>query len=69
MNKPISILLVDDHTLMRKMLGDRLSSEPDMQVVATAENADGIAERMKHYDPLFRLIGASFRIHQTLKEN
>ncbi|MCH8147782.1 MAG: response regulator transcription factor [Planctomycetes bacterium] len=49
MNKPISILLVDDHTLMRRMLGDRLASEPDMQVVATADNADtAVAEAIRH---------------------
>lgn len=40
MSDPISLLLVDDHTLMRKMLEDRIASEPGMQVVGTAADAD-----------------------------
>lgn len=40
MNTPITVLLVDDHALVRKMLADRLAAEPDIQVVGTAEEAD-----------------------------
>ncbi len=40
MSDPISLLLVDDHTLMRKMLEDRIASEPGMQVVGAAADAD-----------------------------
>jgi two-component system response regulator NreC len=36
----ISLLLVDDHALVREMLSERLSAEPDMVVVGTAANAD-----------------------------
>lgn len=39
MNKPISLLLVDDHALMRRMLADRIACEPDMLVVGTVEDA------------------------------
>lgn len=39
MNKPISLLLVDDHALVRTMLADRLANEPDVQVVGSVENA------------------------------
>jgi len=37
---PISILLVDDHAMMRRLLGARLEAEPDIVVVAAVENAD-----------------------------
>ncbi|HVP13503.1 MAG TPA: response regulator transcription factor [Phycisphaerae bacterium] len=42
MSNPISILVVDDHAMVRSMLKDRLESEPDLKVVAgvgTAEEA------------------------------
>lgn len=44
MIQPISILLVDDHTLMRRMLEDLLAREPDIQVVGTADNAEGAVD-------------------------
>jgi len=40
MSKTITILLADDHSLMRESLRTRLEREPDLQVVATAANAD-----------------------------
>jgi two-component system response regulator NreC len=36
----ISLLLVDDHALVREMLSARLNAEPDMVVVGTAADAD-----------------------------
>ena len=39
MNGPVSILIVDDHALVRNMLADRLSREPDLTVCATASDA------------------------------
>jgi len=48
MSKRISLLLVDDHTLLRKMLGDRLENEPDMAVVGIVGNADdAVTEAIK----------------------
>lgn len=48
MNKPISLLLVDDHALMRRMLADRIACEPDMLVVGTVEDADAaVAEAIR----------------------
>ena len=48
MNRRVSLLLVDDHALMREMLGDRLQSEPDMVVVANVDNADrAVTEALK----------------------
>ena len=48
MSRRISLLLVDDHTLLRKMLGDRLENEPDMAVVGTVGNADdAVTEAIK----------------------
>ncbi len=39
MNKLTSVLLVDDHVLVLKMLVDRLACEPDIEVVGTVEDA------------------------------
>ncbi len=36
----IRVLLVEDHTLLRETLRDRLSREPDLEVAAEAANAD-----------------------------
>ena len=40
MRAPISILLADDHSMVRRLLGQRLEAEDDLTVVATVENAD-----------------------------
>ena len=37
---PISILLADDHAMMRRLLGKRLEAELDMAVVAAVSNAE-----------------------------
>ncbi|MCP4592643.1 MAG: response regulator transcription factor [bacterium] len=42
MNKPITIVLADDHALIRMMLGDHLAGEPDMVVVETVGNANDV---------------------------
>ncbi len=39
-SRPISILLADDHLLMRASLESRIQKEPDMLVVATVDNSD-----------------------------
>ena len=46
--KLIRILVVDDHTLVRSTLVDRLSIELDLQVVGAADNAEqGIAKALE----------------------
>ena len=40
MTASISILLVDDHAMVRRLLGQRLEAELDMTVVAAVGNAD-----------------------------
>ena len=40
MSKPTTVLLVDDHALLRETLGQRLEQEMDIEVVGLAENAD-----------------------------
>ncbi len=40
MSETVSIVLADDHSMMRVMLEDRLGMEPDLSVVASVENAD-----------------------------
>ena len=40
MNRMIRVMLVDDHTLLRTPLEDRLGREPDLQVVGSVESAE-----------------------------
>lgn len=50
MSLPISILLVDDHAMLRETLASRLQSQPGMTVVGSVSNAgDAVhhAERLK----------------------
>lgn len=50
MNRPISVLLADDHALVLSMLRDRLAGERDITVVAAVGSTDeavGAATRLK----------------------
>jgi len=48
MSESCTILVVDDHALMREMLGERLATEPDLEVIGTVENADlAVAEAVR----------------------
>ncbi len=51
MSNSISILLVDDHALVRTMLEDRLADERDLQIVGTAENADIAVDKAVEHNP------------------
>jgi DNA-binding NarL/FixJ family response regulator len=47
-NEASSILIADDHTLVRDMLTERLNAEPDMRVVASVGNAtDAVAAAVR----------------------
>ncbi|MCA8963174.1 MAG: response regulator transcription factor, partial [Planctomycetes bacterium] len=47
--KELTILLVDDHALLRETLRERLAREPNMHVVATASDAaEGIRKAAEH---------------------
>ncbi len=39
MSNRITVLLADDHALVREMLAERLGSEPDIEVVASVADA------------------------------
>lgn len=48
MTEPVRVLIVDDSALMRKILSELLSSEPQVEVVGTARNGDeAIAEAVR----------------------
>lgn len=49
MKKPITVLLADDHTLVRETLGKWLRSAGDIEVVAEVGSADeAVAEAIRH---------------------
>ena len=48
MRRPISLLLVDDHAMLRESLAQRLDNELDMRVVGTVGNAgDAVEQALK----------------------
>ena len=53
------ILLVDDHPLMRKGLALAIDSEPDLTVVAQAENAEEALDAMDETNPDLAIVDIS----------
>lgn len=51
MNTPIKVLIVDDSALVRKMLNEMLSSDPDIKVVGTAQDPYDAREKIKQLHP------------------
>lgn len=51
MSDPISILLVDDHVMVRTAFKDRLELEPDMTVVANVGTADEAIKEVAKFMP------------------
>jgi len=51
LNKPVSILLADDHALVRGTLRSHLEIEPDMTVVADVGDADEALAQAKKLNP------------------
>jgi DNA-binding NarL/FixJ family response regulator len=47
----ISVLLVDEHRLVREALRDRLAREPDIEVVGEASDASTACERVSDLSP------------------
>ncbi|MGA7306547.1 MAG: response regulator transcription factor, partial [Rhodothermales bacterium] len=53
------ILLVDDHPLMRKGLAMTIDTEPDLTVVAQAENAEEALDAMEEVKPDLAVVDIS----------
>ncbi len=51
MNTPIKVLIVDDSALVRKMLNEMLSSDPNIEVVGTAQDPYDAREKIKQLHP------------------
>lgn len=51
MAEGISIVLVDDHAIMRRALRQLLEKEPGLAVVAEAEDADEAIHCLRHHKP------------------
>jgi two-component system, NarL family, response regulator NreC len=51
MAEEISIVLADDHTVVRRALRVLLEEEPDFEVVAEAEDADGAIRYLRGHRP------------------
>ena len=68
-SKPIRILVVDDHFMVRMGLSASLNVEPDMEVVAEAGNGDAAIEAYRKHRPSLvmmdlRLAGNErYRVH------
>lgn len=50
-SRPIRILVVDDHPLMREGIAAALQVEPDMELVGQAEDGDEALERFRELRP------------------
>jgi len=50
-SKPIRILVVDDHFMVRMGLSASLNVEPDMEVVAEAGSGDAALEAYRQHRP------------------
>lgn len=51
MSKPITVLIVDDNTLLRVGLRDTISDEKDMEVIGEASNGSEAVERYRQLRP------------------
>ena len=51
MKKPVRVLVVDDSALMRQMLTEMLSSDPDIEVIDTASDPYDAREKIKQLNP------------------
>ncbi len=49
--KPVRVLIVDDSALIRKMLTEILSSDPDIEVLGTAQDPYVAREKIKSLNP------------------
>ncbi len=49
--KPISVLIIDDHALVRTALAHRIEQEPDIHVAAIAPTADQIEQLVETHRP------------------
>ncbi|MBW1865972.1 MAG: response regulator transcription factor, partial [Deltaproteobacteria bacterium] len=51
MGSPVSILLVDDHTIVRQGLARLLEEQKDLKVVGTANNGQVAVEKALELEP------------------
>ena len=47
----IRVIVADDSAFMRKLLSDLIDSDPDMEVVATAENGNDLLQKIPKFHP------------------
>lgn len=50
-NDPIKVLVVDDSVVVRKLLSDILSEDPDLEVVGVASDGDIAIDKVKRLNP------------------
>ena len=49
--RPIRVLVVDDSALMRKLLGEIVSAQPDMKVIGTAFDGEDALHKTRQWQP------------------
>src|SRR2546421_12438160 len=54
--EPIKIILADDHPIVREGIRARLSSQPNMKIVAEAENGKEAIRRVQEFAPAIVLM-------------
>ncbi len=59
MTKPIQLLLVDDHAVMRAGLANMLNANPDFNVVAGADDGESALALFRQYQPDITLLDVS----------
>ncbi len=56
-----TILIVDDHPMVREAIMVRIELEPDLEVCAEAETENDAIEKIRHYQPDLAIIDISLR--------
>lgn len=66
--QPVNLLIIDEHTAVRRALEIRLSSSPDIRVVGTAAHLENGLALLAHHDIDVVLLGLSGSSERDLRQ-